>query len=380
MSQLRIIRQTALSTEKFTKDGNPKTVNVILKDKPFLIDLGLTKSAGNKDFDLKTAVLEANLLYDSPEREVAWIQVQPFEYTAKVNSDGSSATLECFIHILSSQNENALFRVRLRARAPNNKKVDYLEVSTDPIQVISKPSVLRKKQEREKQKHNELTAKSGVVPVKSKSIVSVASSSTTGATKRVREKDDLILEALSQIQQQQSDQQKLLEALTSNVPRSPNVQFSGVTPALNFHASPMENEDEFEYSFRLFLHCFNNTDRSDRPGKIRKILRDNAPSQVAPLVETLWSEYSNNSPRETPDAVPTSLAMQLEPQQWKLESSDFTWKSHSMGSELTVSKRDNEVNELLNDVLSSVDQASSTLQQKADLSTETTAQTLQPAN
>jgi len=39
-AELHIVRQTSLATEKYTKDGKPSTVHVLLKDKPFLVEVG----------------------------------------------------------------------------------------------------------------------------------------------------------------------------------------------------------------------------------------------------------------------------------------------------------------------------------------------------
>jgi len=54
--------------------------------------------------------------------------------------------MECLLKILSSQNENALFKLRIKAiNSVTKKPIANLEIDSEPIQVISKPSVLRKK-------------------------------------------------------------------------------------------------------------------------------------------------------------------------------------------------------------------------------------------
>jgi len=47
-AELRVIRQTSLATEKFTKDGKPTTVHVLLKDKPFLVEVGRTNAPARR--------------------------------------------------------------------------------------------------------------------------------------------------------------------------------------------------------------------------------------------------------------------------------------------------------------------------------------------
>lgn len=293
MSELRIVRQTSLATEKFTKDGKPTTVHVLLKDKPFLVEVGR-----NGNVDLRSAVVEANLFYDSPCKEVEWIKVQPFEYTAKVNADGSATTLECYIHILSSQNENALFRLRIRVSFPAGGKKknngantsETLEIFSEPIQVISKPSVLRRKHERERAKHEEIVH---------------ASAASSSSSKRSR--DDVLLDTLNEIKLQQAQQQRLLETIAAaatttavsppSSPASPstvscddNTPSIAVTPADSIRGTPTEHANEsFEILLSNCIRAYNNLDRDSRAGKVRRVLREVGSSGTA-FVEAVWSE------------------------------------------------------------------------------------------
>ncbi len=310
---LRILRQTSLSTEKYTQDGKLKAVHVVLKDKPFLVETGLVKSK-DSTWDLKSLLLEANLLYDSPEKEVDWIKVKPFEYTAKVNADGSATTLECFIRILSSQNENALFRIRLRGLNPSTRKaIEGLEVTTDPIQVISKPSVLRKKIEREKTKLTE--AFDHPSPL--------ASGPPAGSSSNKRARDDVIFDALNVIREQQAQQQRLIEQLVLSrggapAPASPPLspsdsdssydaaddrstqQLPVTTPQAHVPltrkraAAATINVDStecsFEVAFRNMLGAYNALPIDDRAAKVRKMLHATPQSQYSNLVDTLWTE------------------------------------------------------------------------------------------
>jgi hypothetical protein len=220
--------------------------------------------------------------------------VQPFEYTAKVNTDGSVATLECYIHILSSQNENALFRLRIRALFPagattattkKDKKAavaaapgETLEVFTEPIQVISKPSVLRRKHEREKAKYDDLV-----------------STPANAHSSQKRSRDDVILETLAEIKRQQEQQQRLLETLTASPPSSPaNAPSSSSyssSPVDSAHSTPLvEPEPEnFETAFKNCIRAYNNLDRDSRGGKVRKVLRELGAPGTA-FAEAVWSE------------------------------------------------------------------------------------------
>lgn len=223
--------------------------------------------------------------------------MQPFEYTAKVNADGSVATLESYIHILSSQNENALFRLRIRALFPAGagKKgkasaaaaspAETLEVFSEPIQVISKPSVLRRKHEREHAKHESLVQQAAAA----------TPASAPSSTKRSR--DDVILETLAEIKRAQENQQRLLETLAAtgvaSPPTSPlsrDASSYSSSPASSAHSSPLvEPEEPFESIFRNCIRAYNNLDRDSRGGKVRKVLRELGSQGVA-FAEAVWSE------------------------------------------------------------------------------------------
>jgi len=227
--------------------------------------------------------------------------------------------------------------VRVRARNPTTKKViDGLEVATDPIQVISKPSVLRKKHEREKQKHQDLVATSTRVattttPAAAAAAAAVPASPVSAPASHKRTRDDVILESLSLISQQQAASHKLLLQLAANNTPSSSTSLSyidtvGKAPALNFHASPVEtDDDEFEASFRSFIRAFHSTHCEERAAKVRKVLREHPTEQMTPVLETLFSESFH---KDVDNSV-AALEGSAEPANWKLNSAD--WKHNSLG-------------------------------------------------
>jgi len=287
MAHLVILRQTSLSTENYTKDGVMKNVHVVLKDKPFVADVGIT----GKNMDLKSLVLEANLYYDTPEKEVNFINAKPFEYTAKLNTEGTAFTLEFFLKILSSQNENALIKIRIRGLNSATKKfVSGLEIDTQPIQVISKPSVLRKKQERERQK----LAVNQPVQVKREICASDNTPPTTPSLSVKRTKEDMIFDTLSLLQQQQASQQKVLEKLLAEQRASCEPRHE-----ICYHGSPVSGDLEFENAFRAFVQSYNALPTDERPYKIRKVLKEYDRNNLSGLIDTMWSENWNFKGAET---------------------------------------------------------------------------------
>jgi hypothetical protein len=312
---LKILRQTAFASERYVKDAKSYSVHVVLKDKAFFVDVGLEDAEGKRALFDRGLLLDTQLIYDSPERldgagrPVDYIKVRPLECTAKTNATSDVITLECSIRILSSQNENALFRLRIRAlSAATREPIQGLAVISDPIQVISKPSVLRKKQERERMKLDAARAGASATP---------SSSCASRGEKRPREdaadsssSSAALLAALTALQQQQAqqakllqqlcDQQKVILAALANRPPAVcencgSVSSSAWLPPLNFSATPVDassssSASDFEGALRNFVTAFDCLDQEQRAQKIRKVLSDFKSQTISPLLDLLWTE------------------------------------------------------------------------------------------
>jgi len=218
---------------------------------------------------------------------VKYINAKPFDYTAKLNAEGTGFAIECSIKILSSQNENALFRVRIKS---NSKQRSHLEVDSEPIQVISKPSVLRKKQEREL---NKLANQRQVQKLKIKEDNQpLPSSPSTFAISTKRSREDEICSALAIIHKQQEAQQSLLEQIIEQRRHEDEIVHQG-SPR-----SPCAEVCEFETAFKNFVYAYNALPEDERPCKIRKVLEEKH-ENVDMIVDTMWAETFNKKEFKT---------------------------------------------------------------------------------
>src|SRR4051812_13140864 len=77
--QLVILRQNSLTVEKFSKNGIQRAVHVVVKNQPFLIQVGILNN--NNILDFSKAPVEARLLYDCDNlKEVDFVKLKPLEY------------------------------------------------------------------------------------------------------------------------------------------------------------------------------------------------------------------------------------------------------------------------------------------------------------
>jgi len=190
---------------------------------------------------------------------VGFIKVKPLEYSGHADEqDDKKFKLEIFIKILSSQHEDSLFKVLLRAiDVKTGKPIPGLEVTTKEMLVISKPEVLRKK--------NEPRAK-----------------------KRTR--DDILLDALSRIEARLDSQQQAIEKLRKETP----AQVKQEVPAVSLKSNVREHSEtktltpiDPETSVVQFMNSFHALDSDQRPEKVRKVLRQFSARESERLFEVL---------------------------------------------------------------------------------------------
>jgi len=114
----------------------------------------------------------------------------------------------------------------------------------------------------------------------------------TNCTKRLRDNNDQVLDALALLTKQQEKQQKMLEHLLNQ--RKPT---SGCDSPYDHQGSPRsyqyDTAYEFDTAFKNLIMAFNAIPNEDRPCKIRKVLADNEEPAVAMLVDCMWTENWN---------------------------------------------------------------------------------------
>jgi len=159
--RLVIIKQNCLSEEIIPNNGEPYTVNVVVKHSPFNVQLTVQHESGCPAYDLSCLSFDVKLIYDSAEeKEVD--RVKPLEFKVKVDESGLFVNIECRLKVLTSQLEDMFFRLRFIALDPISKREisPQLQVTSAPIKVISKPEQLRKNIPSQKRKANEFLSTS----------------------------------------------------------------------------------------------------------------------------------------------------------------------------------------------------------------------------
>jgi hypothetical protein len=260
---LTILRQTCIAEERYTSNGIQKNVHVVIKNQPFVVELGLIGNASSSDrVNFNSLTIEANLLYDTPDnsrKEVGFIKVKPLEYQGHVDeNDATKCKLEVQIKILSSQHEDSLFKIHFRVLdSASGQRYSHLEAISREILVISKPEVLRKKNEPRKKK---------------------------------RTRDEQVLESLSRIEQRfqaleqrLNEQQKLVEKLSqANSSSSSSSREKKVGAFL-----------EPETAVTSFVNAFSALTPEEKPEKVRKVIRQFSIRETERLYELLdlfWAE------------------------------------------------------------------------------------------
>jgi hypothetical protein len=95
--QLMILRQNSLSTETFSRNGIQKVIHVVVKNQPFLIQLGL---GAISLMDFARFPVEARLVYDCDSfKEVDFVKLKPVEYKCHVGDRPDQVTVEMKIKV-----------------------------------------------------------------------------------------------------------------------------------------------------------------------------------------------------------------------------------------------------------------------------------------
>merc|ERR1712032_701938 len=189
----------------------------------------LPKSLEDRSFD--DLLLESHLLYDcAPEpKEGLQLKQQPFKYKGTVDPDDSRRCIvQASISILSSQHEDMNFVLKFVANDRDDGEPVVVGFS-EPIQVISKPDVLRKKRQPKTKK---------------------------------RTWNDRITETLERME---AKQEELLKQLADQKLPSPTP-----APPVQVTSAPSES---FENAFYHLVQAYKNLSADERPSKIRKLFQ-----------------------------------------------------------------------------------------------------------
>jgi len=277
---LRVTQHNTPSDEKFTRNGIVRTVYVAIKNTPFQLSLSLTNNLiFNQLVDLNHFTLDVRLIYEtdsSSEKEVDFVKAKPVEFKQTNNDRADQTVLEARIKVLTSHHEDMFFRAKIVALDPKTGRefTPSIYCYSEPLKVISKPEQIKKKKPNKK-----------------------------------RTLTDMLVETVTRIERQQTDQQKLIEKLLTQQQAAVNASFqfqsqervkpisSGNEINFNWEAVPPQQPapkepstdtiNDFESAFATFISSYNALSNEEKPEKIRKIIRTSSTRDTERLSEMI---------------------------------------------------------------------------------------------
>lgn len=256
---LKFLKQTSLSCDRFCDNGTEKNLHYVIKNNEFSVLVELPDDVKTQTFSQLS--LEANLLYDcSPKpKEVLQVRQRPYKYKGIVErGDPRKCTLQVSISILSSQHEDMNFVLEIKAKDTTTNSIVASGFS-EPVQVISKPDVLRKKREPKKKK---------------------------------RTWNDRITETLERIEAKQNEALRLIQTQQNNSNSQSNSFDDAFQQIFGATTTSQHPSEEFENAFYSLVRAYNQMNESERPRKIRKLMDGN---QFDPSVNELISTMHDQS-------------------------------------------------------------------------------------
>jgi len=288
--KLSINRQHSLDVESFVENGQQKNVHYVIKGSAFVLEVALRKlertSISNPTsiqlggdglaLDFHRITIATELLYDCEgDKPVFKVRSRPLTTKGVVNeASPCNCKLETVVDVLSSQHEDMNFKIKLTAvDVKTGDTLDFIPpVYSEPFQVISKPDVLAKK----KQKNGTKTTKKT----------------------RAKTKQDQVLEILARIENRQVQQQAQIDYLyginsntQANSPASAScAQGTRNTATISGHKrsyAEFQNgsNPSLETAYFQFVEAFNRVKKNERPAKLKKLIQNSNPSDLANLSE-----------------------------------------------------------------------------------------------
>jgi len=196
------------------------------------------------------------------------VRQKPYKYKGIVErGDPRKCTLQVSISILSSQHEDMNFLLEIKAKDTKSNKVVAMGFS-EPVQVISKPDVLRKKREPKKKK---------------------------------RTWNDRITETLERLEAKQNEAIRLISEKT---------QTRGMDlDPFELLTAPTHPSEAFEKAFYDMVRAYREMNEDERPTKIRKLVDSNQyDPTVTELVNSLHSSKVDPTVPPHKEITPTYLA------------------------------------------------------------------------
>jgi len=270
-----ILRQNSLSTEQIYKNGIQKKVHIVVKNHPFIVQVGLASTTweGQK-MDFTRFTMEARLVYDTDTlKEVSFVKMKPLEFKCHVNERGDQVTAEIRPKVLTSQLEDMLFRVKFVAVDSSRQQIGDLCVYTESIKVVSKPEQVRKRK-------NPPTETKQKPP---------ASSSKEEKMKINDQISDQLINIDSVCENNQNLLLLLDQTLQTNLELYSTLSANLIVDKIQEKPKEKRTADlsAFELAFLDFVDAYDQLDPEEKSSKIRRVIKNTSPRSVESVTEML---------------------------------------------------------------------------------------------
>lgn len=248
--RLELGEQTGLETEDYLSHGQRTRLHYVIKNHWFQVDVRLCSDNANNNVDFRSASVHAKLVYDTAEeREVTMLRTDPLEYKGVVDStDPTRCRVDARISALSTQHEDMNFRLLIELVDTQSKKVmPGVRVRSEPIQVISKPAVLKGKYGPNRA---QLKGKSKSVGVGKK-------------RQRTEAGGDEMIATLNTIAAENRETLELLRRIESSAAERSMALMAGGTEG---------SDERFRHLFTMLVREYVSTPVDERPSKLQRTM------------------------------------------------------------------------------------------------------------
>jgi len=304
---ISLVKQTSPTKENVSVKGVTKSVHVVIKNTPFVVQLGLScQGAFTQVMDFNHLALDVRLVYDTTaHKEVDYVKTKPLLFKSSVNERADQISLECKIRVLTSQHEDMFFRVKVRALDPRTQQ-DFsppLEMFSDPIKVISKPEQLKKRPAPKKRTMNDVLMEqisriTSQLDQQQKMLTELSDERATKKQRLICDVDENDENELLCIDDQPFSKKKLLASETSKMSKD---------------ESGLKSTD-FVNTFTEFLGAYNSMPSEEKATTVRKLIRTSSARDTERLSELIDLFASEGLQKQIGNAVfPNPMRENSEP-------------------------------------------------------------------
>jgi len=281
---ISLVKQTSPTKENVSVKGVTKSVHVVIKNTPFVVQLGLScQGAFTQVMDFNHLALDVRLVYDTTaHKEVDYVKTKPLLFKSSVNERADQISLDP--------------RTQQDFSPP-------LEMFSDPIKVISKPEQLKKRPAPKKRTMNDVLMEqisriTSQLDQQQKMLTELSDERATKKQRLICDVDENDENELLCIDDQPFSKKKLLASETSKMSKD---------------ESGLKSTD-FVNTFTEFLGAYNSMPSEEKATTVRKLIRTSSARDTERLSELIDLFASEGLQKQIGNAVfPNPMRENSEP-------------------------------------------------------------------